>query len=232
MIDIAALIADYLATEDAYGHVVLKRIAAERRAHVALNAMAKEDIDQIWGILELCIEAEHQLRNFQSLLADERGNAEQLRQHRRSVADLRRFIYRASREPDHYQVDWMPISATEVESVAQAERLEAMAARLKQSFPAAYRHGTEYYRNALDCITELIELRQQASDEAAVELGVTRKSGTNTAAATAAIGYFAYYVERLAGKPCVPQVATLAEIALGIGEVTHDRVRAARRRRI
>ena len=82
------------------------------------------------------------------------------------------------------------------------------------------------------CIAELIELRQQASDDAAIELGVTRKAGTNTAAATAAIGWLAEGIERLAGKPCVPQVATLAEIALAIGEVTPDRVRAARKRRI
>jgi hypothetical protein len=232
MIDIAALIANYLATEDAYGHVVLKRIAAERRAHIALYDIAKENVDQVWQILELCIEAEHQLRIFQRLLADERDNTEQLQQHRRSVADLRRFIDRASRHPDHYQIDWMPISATEVESVAQTEQLELMAARLKQSFPAAYGHSTEYYQKALDHIAELIELRQQASDEVMIEVGVTRKSGTSTAAATAAIGWLAENVERLVNKPCVPQTAVLAEIALGIGEVTRDRVRAARKRRI
>jgi hypothetical protein len=126
----------------------------------------------------------------------------------------------------------MPIAPTEVESVAQGEQLEAMAARLKQSFPAAYKHSTEYYRNALDCIAELIELRKEASDEVMIEIGVTRKAGTSAAAATAAIGWLAEEVERLAGKPFVPQVATLAEIALGIGEVTPDRVRAARKRRI
>jgi hypothetical protein len=237
MIDIPALITDYLATnkddEDAYGCAVLKRIAAERQAHVALYVIAKEDVDQIWQILALCIDAEHQLRTFQSLLADERDNARQLQQHRQSIADLRKFIDQASQYPDHYpRVDWSPLLATEVESVTEAEQLEPVAARVKQSFPTAYKHSTEYYRNALDCIAELIELRQQASDDATVELGVTRKSGTNSAAATAAIGWFAEYVEHLTGKPCAPQVATLAEVALGIGEVTADRVRAARKRRI
>jgi hypothetical protein len=236
MIDIPTLIANYLATnkdnEDVHGCAVLERIAAERRAHVAVYGIVKEDVDRIWQILELCIEAEHQSRTFQTLLGDERDNAKRLQQHRQSVADLRQFIDRASQHPEHYQVDWLPIWATEVESVAQAEQLELMAARLKQSFPAAYRHSVEYYEDALDCITQLIELRQQASDDAEVELGVTRKTGTNTAATTAAIGWFAEYVEHLAGKPCVPQVATLAEVALGIGEVTHDRVRAARKRRI
>jgi hypothetical protein len=238
VIDIPALIADYLArseSEDVYGCVVLKRIAAERRAHVALYGIAKEDVDQIWQILELCIEAEQQSRTFQRLLADERDNTKQLQQHRQSVADLRQFIDWASQHPEHYQVDWLPLWATEVESVAQAEQLELMAARLKQSFPAAYRHSVEYYEDALDCIAQLIELRQQASDDAKVELGMTRKTGTNTAAATAAIGWLAEGIERLergTGKPCVPQVATLAEIALGIGEVTADRVRAARKRRI
>jgi hypothetical protein len=65
-----------------------------------------------------------------------------------------------------------------------------------------------------------------------LELGVTRKARTNTAAATATIGWLAKGIEHLAGKPCVPQVVTLAEIALGISEVTPDRVRAARKRRI
>jgi hypothetical protein len=236
MIDIYALITDYLATNNddvgTHGCAVLKRVAAERSAHVALNVIAKEDVGQIWQVLELCIEAEHRLRNFQGLLADERANAEQLQRHRQSVADLRRFIDRASRYPDHYQVDWMPISATEVESAVLMEQLKIGAAMVKQSPSAAYGHSTEYYKDALNHIAELIELRQQASDDAAIELGVTRKAGINTAAATAAIGWFAEYVEHLAGKPCVPQVATLAEVALGVGEVTHDRVRAARKRRI
>ena len=78
---------------------VLKRIAADRRAHVAIYVIAKEDADQhqIWKILALCIDAEHQLRTFQSLLADERNNAKQLQRHRQSVADLRQFIDQAGR---------------------------------------------------------------------------------------------------------------------------------------
>jgi hypothetical protein len=229
MIDIPTLIDGYLAANVnkryyAHGATVLKRIAADRRAHVAIYGIAKQDADQhqIWKILALCIDAEHRLRTFQSLLASERDNAKQLQQHRQSVADLRQFIDQAMQGPDNPTVNWLPIATTEVEH----------AALYKQRTQAAYRHSAEFYQDKLDCIAELIELRQQASDDAAVEIGVTRKSRTDTAAATAALGWFAEGVERRAGKPCVPQVATLAEIALGIGEVTPDRVRAARKRRI
>jgi hypothetical protein len=212
MINIPTLIAGYLAANEDKKYykdvsAVLKRIAADRRAHAAIYVIAKKDADrhQIWKILALCIDAEHQLRTFQSLIADERNNAKQLQRHRQSVADLRQFIDQAARPPNP-PVDWLPISYRE--------------------------HSTEYHKKALDYIAELIELRQQASDEVMIEVGVTRKSGTNTAAATATIGWLAEGIEHLVGKPCVPQVATLAEIALGVGEVTSDRVRAARKRRI
>ena len=212
MIDIPKLIAGYLAAnkdKKYYKDVsaVLKRIAADRRARDALYAIAKEDADrhQIWKILALCIDAEHQLRTFQRLRADESNNAKQLQRHRQSIADLRQFIDQAARRSNP-PIDWLPIGYRE--------------------------HNTEYYQKALDHIAELIELRQQASDDAMLELGVTRKARTSTAAATAAIGWLAEGIERLAGKPCVPQVVMLAEIALGISEVTPDRVRAARKRRI
>ena len=211
MVNIPTLIAGYLAANEDKkyqdGCAVLKRIAADRRVHVALFVIAKEDADQhqIWKILALCIDAEHQLRTFQSLLADERNNTKQLQRHRQSVADLRQFIDQAAR-PSDPPIDWLPIGYRE--------------------------HNTEYYQKALDHIDELIELRQQASDDAVLELGVTRKARTHTAAATATIGWLAKGIEHLAGKPCVPQVVTLAEIALGISEVTPDRVRAARKRRI
>ena len=78
-------------------------------------------------------------------------------------------------------IDWLPIATTEVEH----------AALYKQCTQSAYRHSAEFYQDKLGCIAELIELRQQASDDAAVELGVTRKARTNTAAATAAIGWLA-----------------------------------------
>ena len=67
-----------------------------------------------------------------------------------------------------------------------------------------------------------------------LQLGVTRKSATKSAAETAAIGWLAEHVVLTFDKPFAQQVATLAEVALGIGEVSEDRVREAlktRRRR-
>jgi hypothetical protein len=138
MIDIPALIAGYLEyltgyveylvaneedDEGAPNCAVLKRIAADRRAHVALSVIAKENVGQIRDILTLCIDAERHLRTFQSLLASERDNAKQLQQHRQSVADLRQFIDRSAQRPDHPMVDWLPILATEVESTTLIKQL-------------------------------------------------------------------------------------------------------------
>jgi hypothetical protein len=83
------------------------------------------------------------------------------------------------------------------------------------------------FHTALNRIAALIELRQETADIAIVDLGVTRKSGTQSAAETAAIGQLAHSVALAFDRPFATQVAVLAEVAFGIGEVSDDRVREA-----
>jgi predicted transcriptional regulator len=56
------------------------------------------------------------------------------------------------------------------------------------------------------------------------DIGVTRKSGTTSAAATAAIGELAQYVAVTFDKPFALQVAALASVVFDI-EVSENRVR-------
>jgi hypothetical protein len=59
------------------------------------------------------------------------------------------------------------------------------------------------------------------------DIGVTRKSATTSAAATAAIGELAQHVATIFDKPHASHVATLAEVVFDIGEVSENRVRQA-----
>jgi hypothetical protein len=198
------MIAKYLAETanepepDEHGRRVLNRIAADCRAHDALNAIAKTS-DKIWKLISLCMYAELLARKFPKLLAEERGMVERLRRHQQSVEDLRQFLDQAIRWHEDPIVDWLAIP--EQESAA--------------------------YRDALTGIAALIELRQRTAEETVLRLGATRKSTSKSAAETAAIGWLADWVVHLTGKPFAQQVAFLAEVALDIGEVSEDRVRGA-----
>ena len=81
--------------------------------------------------------------------------------------------------------------------------------------------------DALNHIGTLIEDRQQTAQEDMLNLGVTRKSRAQTAAEISAIGLLAELVNSAFEKPFAPQVTILAEVALGIDEVTIERVRHA-----
>jgi hypothetical protein len=235
MNDIPQMISEYLAANpdecDQDSRRVLNRIAADPRAHTAINTIAKST-DEIWQLLELCTLAEMVMGKFHVVLTEERGTVERLRRHRQSVDDLRHLIDQASEHSEHPMVDWLAIPETEQERVVLQDMLNSGAALVQQT-PVEL-ESADYFRLALNRISALIDLRQQAADGAALQLGVTRKSASKSAAKKAAIGYLATGVVLYFNKPFAQQVAVLAEVALGIGEISEDRVREAlktRRRR-
>jgi hypothetical protein len=247
MSDIRKMIAGYLATdheEDEHGRCGLNRIAADPHAHTALEKMVKpiwppsgvqckpgeEAESKIWQLIGLCMEAEIRVRTFRPILAEERGMVEQLQRHRESVKDLKRFIEQATGHPDYAFVEWLPLRETDQESAERWEFFKMLAATLKgpqSPHLVAYEKSAAYYREALDRISTLIDARQETADEAVRMLGATREAAARSAAETAAIGFLAEEVLDLTSKPFTAQVARLAEIALGIDDVSQDRVRAA-----
>jgi hypothetical protein len=80
---------------------------------------------------------------------------------------------------------------------------------------------------------ELIADRQRVASETILRFGATRKSARSNknAAQTAAIGWLAEAVERIAGRPLTRHAAVLAEATLAIRDITEDRVREALRTR-
>jgi hypothetical protein len=108
-------------------------------------------------------------------------------------------------------------------NVDQLRQFVAKSFRIIENWPVSENECQQ----ALDHIEALIGLHQQAAQSDMVDRGVTRKSKGDVAAQTAAIGWLAEQVEKTFGAPFVPQVAILAEVALGIGAVLEDRVRHA-----
>jgi hypothetical protein len=209
MSGIRGMIAKYLAETanepepDEHGRRVLQRIAADTRAHDALNTISKTR-GIIWKVVSCCVHAELLARRFPKLLAEEREMVERLRRHQQSVEDLRQFLNQAIRWHEDPIVDWITIPEQE----------------------------SAVYRNALTGIAALIDLRQRTVEDVVLRLGATRKSANKSAAETAAIGWLADWVVHLTGKPFAQQVAVLAAVALDIDEVSEDRVRAALKARI
>ena len=247
MIDVRQVITEYLEYLTKTGdddpkdyRLVLNRIAADCRAHDALNAMVTKNNGDLWELLDLCVYTEFKLTTFHKLLAAERATVERLQQYRKSVEDLRQFITEATKFHEHPMVGWYPLDEkTDPRRVAKEKRL---AAELGWEYGdhgdlypvrahIGYQKGADFYYDALDRIAVLIDERQQCTDDAMAQLGVSRKCHTKTAAETAAIGLLAEGVVDIVGKPFAQQVAVLAEIAFAISEVSEDRVRAALKRR-
>ena len=118
MSDIRGMIEEYLGKTnnepEASWHerLVLSRVAANPRAHAALNAIAK-NTDEIWGLIQLCIDAELVMGTFRELLTEERETVDRLNRYRQSVKDLKQFIDQAAQHPQHSMVDWMALPQNE-----------------------------------------------------------------------------------------------------------------------
>jgi hypothetical protein len=242
---------------------VLNRIANDRRASDAFHAMtdeiavpwdlmtkyiegklqlttfhkwlAEERELVLWDLMTMCIEAELQLTTFHKLLAEEREVVERLQQHRRSVEDLRQFIDQATKHDDRPLVGWRRTALPE--KTPAPTRVDAPLEKglSGERLLLSPQKGADYYQHAFDSIAKLIDERQQMVGDIMLDLGVTRKSHNKSAAETAAIGRLADGVALVTRKPFAPQVAVLAEVVLGIHDVSEDRVREAlkaRRRRL
>jgi hypothetical protein len=228
MADIRKIVLDRLANgeKEKYSEderVVLQRIAASRAAQAAFNTIAKTE-DDIKKLIQRCIHAKTIQRKFPAWLKEERDMAERLRQHRRSVEDLRQFINRAAHPPKNPFMHWLALPETDQENAVK--RLTAFRAE-GQPLPATYDKSAAYYREALDRITLLLDERQHIVEDTERNLAVTYKYKAKTAAENSAMGWLADQVFNLTGKPFAPQVAILAQVVLGIDGATDDRVREA-----
>jgi hypothetical protein len=215
------------AGDDQDVRAVLSRLAQDAGALDAIVAIAKEG-GEVRQLLELCLRAAWELREYHAVLDQARARCESLRKHRESVDDLRRFITETA-DPYHPLVNAMPIPATEQErSDRIAAYPRAATAGLHEQRAAVLVPGSaEYFRDALDRLAALIELQQRAADTAPHDLAVSREAATLAAAEKAVIGRFAEQVAETFGRPHTARVATLAGAVLGIGEVEPSRVRDA-----
>ena len=206
---------------------VLTRLVANNDALAALIAIAK-GADNAWGIVDLCSIAEIKMTTFHKALQNESAMVGRLQQYRQSVADLKKFIDEATEYPELLFVDWVVLPETEEESRRVHDALKTSAEKTGGPAFTQYEKSADFYQDALKRIAMLIDLRQQATDEALqVTLGANRKSRAKVAAENSAIGWLAQAVEKDFGKPFAVQVAKISEIALDIGEVFEDRVREA-----
>jgi hypothetical protein len=149
------------------------------------------------------LESELLVRTFNQRVAGERQTIERLNKLKQSINDLRRFLKEIGRLPPDPLTAWIIPPNEEITKA----------------------HGSLNFLQAME------SLRRQIGTETMLRYGVTRKSGiTNKqAAVTAAIGWIAHAVKRIAGKPLTHHAAVLAEASLNIIDVTNHRTRAALR---
>jgi hypothetical protein len=187
-----------------------------------------KDVSSVRTLLELCLYAAYNLLNYREVLRRVRAGDGALRKNRESVRDLRRLI-EGDRYLHHPMVDWMPPPETEqkrIERIASYPRA-ATAGLQEQRSRALVPGSAEYFRDALDRFDALIDQRQRLREKPMFDLVVSREAATPAAAEKAAIGWLADQVKQTFGKPHTRHVATLAGVALDIGEVSEKRVQKA-----
>ncbi len=203
---VAAFATAHAANFDRHGKRVFDRLKEDPRGHEALAAVAGNRADKIGLLLEACIEADLLMRTFNQRVAKERQTPKRLNRLRQAIEDLRQFLVEFSRPTDPLK-SWAVVSD---EEVTQDQR-------------------------ALDHLELMVEARRQSGVETARRLGATKKSASTNmqAAETAAIGWIADVVKHVAGKPLTltQHAAILADVALGIGEVSEYRTRKSLRTR-
>jgi hypothetical protein len=227
------------AGDDPHVRAALDRLEKDTAALDAIAAIVKSagddqrvpelglEIDpagNVRALLERCLQASWQLREFHRVLGDKRRLDKSLRQNRESVADLRQLVDAATR-PGHPMTDWTPLPETEQEQIERiASRPHATPSALQEQRAAALAPGNaESFRDMLDRFTDLIEQQEKV----ALDVVVSREATTDAAAEKAVIGWLAEQVAETFGKPHTAHVAVLAGAVLGIGKVLPSRVRDA-----
>jgi hypothetical protein len=200
----AAIVATFrerLPDLDTQGQAVLDRLLADDRAGDAFAAIAPDYENARWLIFD-GIKADALARTFGERIACEREMVQRLDRLDVAVSDLDKFWKEVSTPPDDPFAAWQTVSDEDAATV----------------------------RRALYALSCAIAGRRRIASETPLRLGATRKTKA-AAAQIAAIGWLADGVQRITQQPHTGHVAILAEIALGIGEVSEERVRKALRTR-
>ena len=204
---------------------VFGRLKADYRVPEAVAAIAKTESD-LNRLLTGCLEADELSRTFGEKLNEERRIIERakelqlkLNELQNNVDELKTFF---DEEIWSYDQD---THATILKDRTSVDRLSAHILLHNQE--------VKKVKHAFYILKESIADRLRVASETILRFGVTRKSArTNeNAARTAAIGWLAEAVERIAGRPHTRHVAVLAQATLAIRDITEDRVREALRTR-
>ena len=196
---------------------VFGRLKADYRVPEALAAIAKSE-NALNSLLTGCLESAELSRTFSETLNKERGIIVRANRLKLNVDELETFL---NEEIWSYDETTGKI----VKTSKSINRLATFGALSNREF--------EKINLALNVLKKIIAGRQRVASETIFRFGATRKSArTNkNAAQTAAIGWLAEAVERIAGRPLTRHAAVLAEATLAIRDITEDRVREALRTR-
>jgi hypothetical protein len=185
--------------------VFTRLMSDDPRISEALASIVKIDSD-LDRVLLSCFQCEEIARTFNETMAKEReiiGRTEKLK---RSVTELSSFLDQEISNPGRTSKD--RLSAIIDLSNEDKERLFT----------------------AFITMADTISARQRVAHETILRYGATRKSALQNkkAAQTAAIGWLADSIERIAGKPLTRHVAVLAEASLKTADIIGiERVREA-----
>ena len=183
--------------------VVLTRLKDDLRIPETITKIARTLSDRKM-LLSACFDAEHLKRTFSKRVAEERRMPERQRTLIKQVRELRQFVDEIVHPADPLE-SWFILP----DGMKTAEQ------------------------DALGEIEEWIERRSETAVTNLRRLGATRKSApkNKTAGENVAIGLIADAVHVIAGKPLTQHAKVLAEAALGLDELSEERVREARRSR-
>jgi hypothetical protein len=184
---------------------VFDRLMSDDRVPEALGSIVKTDSD-LNRVLLSCFQYEEIARTFNETMAKEREIIERTEKIKNSVNELASFLDQEISNPGRMIRD--RLSAVITLSNEDKERLFT----------------------ALITMADTISARQRVAHETILRYGATRKSAPQNkkAAQTAAIGWLADSIERIAGKPVTSHVAVLAEAILETTDIiTVERVRKA-----
>jgi hypothetical protein len=204
---------------------VFGRLKADDRVPEALASIAKSESD-LNRLLRGCLEADELSRTFREKLNNERRIVERAKRLQLKLSELRFDLDELEALFDEEIWSYNQVTlATILKPGKSIDRLSAHILLPDQE--------VEKVNHAFYILKESIADRKQIASETILRFGATRKSArTNeNAAQTAAIGWLAEAVERVASKPCTRHAAVLAEATLAIRDITEDRVREALRTR-
>ena len=204
---------------------VLGRLKADYRIPEAVAAIAKTG-SALNRLLTGCLEADELSRTFGEKLNEERRIIERAKELQLKLNELHSNVeeLKAFFDGEIWSYD-QDTNATILKHGKFIDRLSAHILLPNQE--------VEKVNHAFYILKESIADRLRVASETILRFGATRKSAraNKNAARTAAIGWLAEAVERIAGRPLTRHVAVLAQATLGIYDIGEDRVREALRTR-